>query len=210
MDGTASGLVASRRERIRQEREVQILGAAASVFSGKGFHQATIREIAELADVADGTIYNYFDSKADLLIGIMTRLAEVEQLPDELAQALHGCPREFFVAAFRHRLERMQQGQQMLRAVLPEVLVNPELRERFYQGYVLRIAGLLEKYVQAQVDQHQVKPVNVQMTVRMVMGLFIGLLFMRSLGDGPLLAAWDQVPEALAVLLFDGLSQERP
>ena len=98
----------------------------------------------------------------------------------------------------------------MLRAVLPEVLVNPELRERFYQQYVLHIAALLEDYVQAQIDRHQVKPVNVQMTVRMVMGIFIGLLFMRSLGDEPLLAAWDEVPETLAVLLFDGLEPDQP
>ena len=64
-----------KRAEARAETRRRILDAAAAVFSNKGYHGATISEIAEEADVAAGTIYNYFDSKADLLIGIMTRLA---------------------------------------------------------------------------------------------------------------------------------------
>jgi AcrR family transcriptional regulator len=200
--------VVPRRVRIRQEREDRILDAAADVFAQRGFHRATIREIAEPADLADGTIYNYFGSKADLLIGIMSKLADVEDLPGELEQALQGNPKDFFMLAFQHRLWGVQRGQQMLRAILPEVLVNPELREHFYQGYVLRVANLLEAYVQAQIARKQVKPVNAALTVRAVLGLFVGLLFMRSLGDEPLLAAWDQVPKELADLLFEGLNPD--
>ena len=198
----------SRRERLKREREDRILDAAAEVFATKGFHQATIREIALAADVADGTIYNYFTDKADLLIGIMARLAEVERLPDELLHALNGDPRGFFVAAFRHRLQRMTEGQQMLRAILPEVLVNEELRAEFQQHYILRITELLERYVEAQIRLGQIRAVDVPLTVRLVIATFIGLLFMRSFGDEPLLANWNLVPQALAVLVFDGLNPE--
>ena len=47
------------------------LDAAAVVFARNGYHWTTIRDIARRADVADGTIYNYFDSKFDLLLAIM-------------------------------------------------------------------------------------------------------------------------------------------
>jgi AcrR family transcriptional regulator len=198
----------SRRERLKREREDSILDAAAEVFASKGFHQATIREIALAADVADGTIYNYFADKADLLIGIMARLAEVERLPDELSHALKGDPRGFFVEAFRHRLARMTEGQQMLRAILPEVLVNEELRAEFHQHYIARITELLERYVHAQIRLGQIRAVDVALTVRLVIATFIGLLFMRSFGDEPLLSNWDLVPESLAVLVFDGLNPE--
>jgi AcrR family transcriptional regulator len=197
----------SRRERLKREREDRILDAAAQVFASRGFHQATIREIALAADVADGTIYNYFTDKADLLIGIMTRLAEVERLPDELLVALKGDPRSFFVAAFRHRLERMTAGQQMLRAILPEVLVNTELRALF-QAYIVRISKLLDRYVQAQIRLGQIRAVDAALTVRLVMATFVGLLFMRSFGDELLLSSWENVPKALAVLVFDGLNPE--
>jgi AcrR family transcriptional regulator len=198
----------SRRERLKQQREDRILDAAAEVFASKGFHQATIREIAVAADVADGTIYNYFTDKSDLLIGIMARLAEVERLPDELLLALRGDPRDFFVAAFRHRLKGITAGERMLRAILPEVLVNQELRALF-QRYILRITQLLERYVQAQIRLGQIRAVDAQLTVRLVIAAFVGLLFMRSFGDDILLCNWDLLPQALAVLVFDGLSLER-
>ena len=205
-----SGPILPRRERLRRERKERILDAAAAVFAQKGFHQATIREIAALADVADGTIYNYFDTKSDLLIGIMTRLAELEQLPNELTASLQrGDAREFLVATFRHRLNRLDQGEEMLRAVLPEMLVNPELRERFYRQYTRRISTLLEQYLQAQIELGRIRPVNVPLTVRMVQGIFVGLLVLRVLGDPEIQAEWAEVPEALASLIFDGLNVRR-
>jgi AcrR family transcriptional regulator len=194
------------REQLLHARRNQILDAAAEVFAAKGFHGATTREIASTAGVSEGTIYNYFESKFDLLIGIMSRLAEVERLPGELAGALQGDVRDSFVVTFRHRLGRIEEGQGMLQAILPQVLVNHELREQFYRQYVLRIATMLEGYVQAQVELGHIQPVNVPLTVRLLQGMFVGLLVMRILGDDALRAGWDQVPEALAKLVFDGLS----
>lgn len=45
----------------------RILQAAGRIFSQKGFSAAKISEIAREADVADGTIYLYFQDKSDLL-----------------------------------------------------------------------------------------------------------------------------------------------
>ena len=193
-----------RRQRV-EARRAQIIDAAARVFAEKGFHRATTREIASAAGVSEGTIYNYFDSKADLLIGIMARLAELEQLDVELTQALQGDVKDFMIAISRHRLARVQRGQELLQAVLPEVLVDPELRQRFYRQYVLRIATLMEQYVQARIELGHVRPVDVPLTVRVVQGAFIGLLILRILGDEPLQSGWDDVPEVLGTLVFDGL-----
>ncbi|NIO72230.1 MAG: TetR family transcriptional regulator [Anaerolineae bacterium] len=194
------------REQLIEARRNQILDAAAAVFAEKGFHRATTKEIARTAGVSEGTIYNYFDSKADLLIGIMTRLAELEHLDEELADALQSDVRDFFIAVFRHRMGRIQQGQEMLQAILPEMLVNPGLRGRFYQQYVLRIATLMEQYLQARIELGHIRPLNVPLAVRAVQGMFVGLLILRILGDEQLLSRWDELPEVLATLIFDGLS----
>ena len=63
------------RERLIEERRNQILDAAARLFARKGYKGATIREIAREAGVAEGTIYNYFDSKHDLLISLPQRIS---------------------------------------------------------------------------------------------------------------------------------------
>jgi len=206
MAGRQEGEPLSRRERLKRERQERILDAAAAVFARKGFHQATIHEIAELADVADGTIYNYFDNKLDLLIALVVRVAELEQLPSELLQGLGGDARAFFVTAFQERLSSIEQQEGMLQAVLPEVLVNPDLRRQFHQQYVLRVAALLEQYVQAQIERGRFRPVNVSLLVRILQSTFLGMLTMRFLGDETLQTKWDEVAETLALLIFDGLS----
>jgi len=208
VNDSTQGRSISRRDRLKRDRRECILDAAEAVFARKGFHGATIREIAHLADVADGTIYNYFDNKLDMLLGIMGRVTEVKRLPSELKQALQGDVRDFFVAAFHDRTHRIEQGEQRLQAILPQVPVHPELRNQYYEQHVRRIATLLERYVQAQVESGRIRQVDVPLTVRMVHGMFIGLLILRLLGDEPLRDRWEEVPDLLATLIFDGLNPD--
>lgn len=56
------------RRALVQERQQQILQAAAQVFAEKGFDSATIREVARTAGVSEGSIYRYFKNKQDLLL----------------------------------------------------------------------------------------------------------------------------------------------
>jgi AcrR family transcriptional regulator len=194
------------RAQLIEARRNQILDAAAQVFAEKGFHRATTREIASTAGISEGTIYNYFDNKESLLIGITVRLSQLESMNEELVEALQGDVREFFVTMFSQRSNRIQQGQEMLKAVLPEVMVNAELREPFYQQFVLRIGTLLEQYIQARIEMEHVRPVDAALVARAIQGMFVGMLILRILGDEPLRTGWDDVPEVLATMIFDGLS----
>jgi AcrR family transcriptional regulator len=53
-------------QRIREERQAEILAAATELFAGKGFHETKVSEIAARAGVSQGTVYWYFDSKEAL------------------------------------------------------------------------------------------------------------------------------------------------
>lgn len=48
----------------------RILNAAIEVIGQKGYHEAKIKDISDVAGVAEGTIYNYFTNKKDLLVSI--------------------------------------------------------------------------------------------------------------------------------------------
>lgn len=196
------------RQQLVEARRNQILDAAAAVFAEKGFHRTTTKDIAGKAGIAEGTIYNYFDSKDDLLIGMMTRLTELETLGDELTQALQGDVKDFFVAMFRHRIESLERAQGILRAILPEVIANAELREHYYRQFVLRVARVIEQYVQARVELGHVRPVDAALATRVVQAMFVGLLVLRILGDETVVAKWEALPELLATIIFDGLRAE--
>lgn len=60
------GLREIKKERARRS----ILKAARDMFFSRGFDETTIEEIAEEAEVAVGTVYNYFDSKSSLILAI--------------------------------------------------------------------------------------------------------------------------------------------
>jgi hypothetical protein len=140
------------------------------------------------------------------LIGIMARLAELQQLSEELTDGLQADVKDFFTAILRQRLGRIPQSQEMLQAVLPEVLVNPELRERFYQQFVLHLTTLLEQYVERRIKLGHIRPVDVPLTVRAIQGMFVGSFVLCILGDETLLSRWEDLPEVVAGLIFEGLS----
>ena len=68
-----SGLffMAGLRERQKAGRRRDILAAAAKLFRRDGFGDTAIEAIAQEAEVAAGTVYNYFQSKGDLLIALV-------------------------------------------------------------------------------------------------------------------------------------------
>ncbi len=51
-------------------RKGQILNAAEKIFAQKGYHDATISDVAREAKVSEATIYEYFPSKEELLFSI--------------------------------------------------------------------------------------------------------------------------------------------
>ena len=60
----------TKSEHMELDKSSRILRAAESVFAEKGYIQATISEIAKLSNVSEGTIYEYFKNKDDLLLSI--------------------------------------------------------------------------------------------------------------------------------------------
>lgn len=66
------------RERQKAERNRRILEAAARLFREAGYGAVRIDDIAEAAEISVGTFYNYFETKGDLLLAIVTM--EVEEV----------------------------------------------------------------------------------------------------------------------------------
>lgn len=60
-----------RRIREKEQRFQTILKAAEKLFARGGYHQTSMEQIADLAEVSVGTVYFYFKNKEDLLINLM-------------------------------------------------------------------------------------------------------------------------------------------
>jgi AcrR family transcriptional regulator len=79
----------SRSDRRKRRNRQALIDAGYKVMSEKGIDAATMLEIAELADVGAGTVYNYFASKDELAMCVM------EQVMDRLAQRIEAVTNTF-------------------------------------------------------------------------------------------------------------------
>ena len=66
----------SRKEREREGHRREILEAAERVFVRKGYYLATVEQIAQEAQFAVGTIYNFFNGKEELYFQVLQKIAE--------------------------------------------------------------------------------------------------------------------------------------
>lgn len=190
-------LIAARRQ--------QILDAAASVFAAKGYHRASVRDVAQGAGVADGTIYNYFGGKADLLMGLLNRLNESEARPQHFAPDADMDIRAFLREYLRHRFGVMLGEGDVFRAVLPELITNAELRQHYMESVLMPTMRLAEGFIAHLAASGQIVAPQVPLTARVLGGAVFGVLLLYLMGDPALEADWDQLPAILADTLCDGL-----
>jgi TetR/AcrR family transcriptional regulator len=70
-----SGAVRRQQRRVQHQdlSRAQLLDAAEEVFGRKGFHEATLKEVAELAGFSVGSVYSFFENKDDLFRQVYLR-----------------------------------------------------------------------------------------------------------------------------------------
>jgi len=66
------------REKQKADRKRRILEAAVTQFRADGYRAVRIEDLAEMAEVSVGTVYNYYNTKGDILIA--TVAMEVEEV----------------------------------------------------------------------------------------------------------------------------------
>ena len=197
---------ASRRERRIAARKSTILYAAGRLFAEKGYHRTTTKDIAEAADVSEGTIYNYFINKDDLLFGIMTELTESGKLGEQLQSSYLEGPREFLLTILQQRYEFLQKNGDMLQAVLSEILVNPELRRRYYEELVIPSQELLEHHLRERIERGQIRLIDPSIAARILLAMLSGLFILQVVGDSVIRSEWETIAQLLTDILFEGVA----
>ncbi len=191
------------QELVAAARRKQILDAATQVFAEKGFHRATIKDIARVAGIADGTIYTYFASKDEVLLAVLDRLNETTERKQQFVLGDEQDLKAFFRAYLQQRMALLWPNAEVFRAVLPELLVNGELRKRYYEQVLAPTIAVGEQFFQAQSEQLQI---NIPLTVRAIAGTLLGLLLLQLLGDQETAEQWEELPNVLTTLFFDKIS----
>ncbi|MFQ3545009.1 TetR/AcrR family transcriptional regulator [Halobacillus rhizosphaerae] len=79
----------NRRKEKKQETRDAIVSVAKRLFFEQGYEETTTGEIAKQADIGVGTLFNYFKTKADLLVEVFSEdfVEELDDLETSLTEA---------------------------------------------------------------------------------------------------------------------------
>jgi AcrR family transcriptional regulator len=147
----------SRREQRRQlQQELsreQLLDAAEDVFGSKGFHDTTLKEIAELAEFSVGSVYSFFENKDDLFLNVFLRrgheflpgMVEAAEEGDDPAAQLHALV-DFEVGFFRRHPHFGRLYLRVSRSSLPGIELPPSRAlEKNFQRAMDAHAGVFRR-----------------------------------------------------------------
>lgn len=169
----------TRRERRIAARQAQILEAAADVFSQKGYARATTREIAEAADVSEGTLYNYFSNKRALLMGVAKAYGDevAGTIASIEAEDIEEMMTQLITSRFRDGRER-----RLFLLFLNEARLNEDVRQYYVEEALYRIIRETEKRLQTLIEIGMMRPVNPAVAARTVSAAIMGFAALFELG----------------------------
>jgi AcrR family transcriptional regulator len=196
----------TRREKRMASRKQEILTAAGNLFAERGYHRTTTKDIAVAADVSEGTIYNYFTSKEELLMGLMEQLTERMSLEVLLTESLQENPQDFLFILLQNRQDYLRENGVLLQAILSEILVNPDLAQKFHREIILPTQERIEEHLKQRIELGQIQPVDIRLLARIISGLITGLYLLQIVGDQEITSEWDDLSRLLVQILFNGIS----
>jgi AcrR family transcriptional regulator len=140
-------------ERRRQLTRDALLDAGAVVFARRGFHGASLEEIAETAGFTRGAIYKNFADKEDLLMAVWDRvnertLREFDELLDEGGLVLDADHVAAVATKWRELQTRDRDASVLDLEFVLYMLRNPEVRDRVLahrRAFARRLAGFIEQ-----------------------------------------------------------------
>jgi AcrR family transcriptional regulator len=162
------------------ERRRQLIEVAEQVFLEKGYHQATMDDIARRAGMSKKTIYVVFPGKAALFDALLAeRLAPLAApIPDDgrpLAVALE----EFLHAAARVALSSRQLA--LTRLLVAESPQSPEVVEALRAQSVCNGHGALDLWLATQAARGTLRLSDPREAAAMLFGMSIGQLVLAQI-----------------------------
>ncbi len=130
------GMTNSTSELLSPEKRAQILAGAATVFAADGYEGASMARIAGEAGVSKGTLYNHFESKADMF-GAWVATECAQRLAtlfadstgdDEPAEMLHS------IGVRMIGMMLSEAGETIYRVIVGEAGKFPELARAFFES----------------------------------------------------------------------------
>jgi TetR/AcrR family fatty acid metabolism transcriptional regulator len=155
-------MAASKEKKKSSDKHRRIIQAAVKVFAKNGFYNSKVSEIARAANVADGTIYLYFQNKDDILIRLFEEemAAILQRVRHEIAQEAHPALKlKRFALA---HLKLVEENQELAEIIQVEIRQSSKFMKEYknvqFQEYLNLISSIVREGQAAGEFRHDVEP----------------------------------------------------
>jgi TetR/AcrR family fatty acid metabolism transcriptional regulator len=182
MPENAASVSRSSRE-LKRER---ILRAAIEVFAHQGYFAARMTDVAKRAEVADGTLYLYFEGKEHLLLSIFDDVLSrfIDRLEDEIAGLDN--PLDKLRVMIRHHLETLGSDRSLAHVLQIETRHSRRFMSVFTRGklgeYLNLVRTIIEEGQQLGAFRRDISP---GLATNVVFGAVDELVMSWILADEP-------------------------
>ena len=204
MSAPGAPLNAARRPGPAPTKHVDILWAAARLFSRQGVAQTSTRQVAAEAGTTERTLFKHFGSKDGLTRAVIEQAVLPHLAPsslDALRQVIaqHGDDVEaWHRALLTARSQALAAAPELTRLLLVELLRDAGLLQRFAEQWSPAVwTPLLGLFTRLQAEGRMRRDLPAEALVRMFLSLNLGHLVTRHLLAPRL--AWDDEAEVAAV-----------
>jgi AcrR family transcriptional regulator len=177
--------VKTKKEVVTEFRTAEILAAAHRVFAEKGFHGATIDEVAHGAKVAKGTVYLYYRSKRELYWAALKQgvLAMLDRTRAEMDAA--ETTEKKILAFVESKVRYFDENREFFKIYYSEfsnALTYPASAHKDFTGLYLRQAHMLESALERGLRRKEIRCTRPDVTALAIAELTRGLITHRLLG----------------------------
>ncbi|BBB92345.1 MAG TPA: TetR/AcrR family transcriptional regulator [Methylomusa anaerophila] len=191
----------------------QILDAAYTVFSRKGYHRATVDEIIALADTGKGTVYNYFVNKEQLFYTLIKECSAKFEADLAAIAALDELPLDKVGKAIKVFLEFYVANADLWRVLMYEMRgVGTEGKSAFtlvqrekYKERFTHTIEMLEKILQEGIDQKVIRPCDVTKAAHGLFSVILMMVFQGFVGQND--ESIEKVSRNIADIFLYGVAQ---
>ncbi len=202
----------TRREREKQRQRQEILAAALTLFSEKGYHNVSMHEIAATAEFAIGTLYKFFQNKEDLY---KTLVLEKCDLFDGALYRILDVPRDEVDKLrdyVRVKAQMFREHMPFIRLFLAESRgasynidagLDASVRIR-YQQFLKKLAALFESGI----NRNRFKPLADPFYLAVALDSVVNAVLMMWI-ENPGAHPFPEDPDQILKLFFEGLLPPR-
>lgn len=187
------------------DRRQQIVEAATKSFTLFGYKATTMDQVAKLANVGKGTIYNFFKNKEELFKEIVnTSILEMKHAAEKVISD----DRPFYEnvhAALYEILEFRMNHQFTIKLFQEEKEIGTKAVADMAKEMENAIVTYIKDKVEAAVKKGEIAPCDPELTAFLMLKMYIALIFDWELNHEPL--EKEEIAKLFQLYIFKGLSK---